>query len=133
VIQALQWELARYELAAFEWKTNQPLLPNKPCGIPRADDRRVLNGIFWSLRSGSPSAESCAFTSRRPPKKPAGGACTGRSRGGATTKLQLRVIGNGLPTGADVIADRRCDADWIRDLIADQNCKPHIPPMAQVL
>jgi hypothetical protein len=22
--------------------------PNKPRGIPRVDDRRVLNGIFWS-------------------------------------------------------------------------------------
>lgn len=32
----------------------QPLLPNKPRGIPRVDDRRVLNGIFWVLRSGGP-------------------------------------------------------------------------------
>jgi transposase len=24
-----------------------PLLPNKPRGVPRVDDRRVLNGIFW--------------------------------------------------------------------------------------
>jgi transposase len=23
-----------------------PLLPNKPRGVPRVDDRRVLNGIF---------------------------------------------------------------------------------------
>jgi len=30
------------------------LLPNKPRGIPRVDDRRVLNGIFWVLRSGAP-------------------------------------------------------------------------------
>jgi transposase len=29
-------------------------LPNKPRGIPRVDDRRVLNGIFWVLRSGAP-------------------------------------------------------------------------------
>lgn len=26
-------------------------LPNKPRGVPRVDDRRVLNGIFWVLRS----------------------------------------------------------------------------------
>ena len=26
----------------------------KPRGVPRVDDRRVLNGIFWVLRSGSP-------------------------------------------------------------------------------
>lgn len=28
-------------------------LPNKPRGIPRVDDRRILNGIFWVLRSGA--------------------------------------------------------------------------------
>jgi transposase len=42
----------RNDLTAFEWKTIQPLLPNKPRGVPRVDDRRVLNGIFFILRSG---------------------------------------------------------------------------------
>jgi transposase len=28
----------------------KPLLPNKPRGVPRVNDRRVLNGIFWILR-----------------------------------------------------------------------------------
>ena len=31
-----------------------PLLPNKPRGVPRKDDRRFLNGIFYILRTGSP-------------------------------------------------------------------------------
>ena len=44
----------RYDLTEFEWRTIQPLLPNKPRGVPRVDDRRVLNGIFHHLRSGSP-------------------------------------------------------------------------------
>ena len=44
----------RYDLTEFEWKTIQPLLPNKPRGVPRVDDRRILNGIFHHLRSGSP-------------------------------------------------------------------------------
>src|SRR6476620_10109358 len=30
------------------------MLPTKPRGVPRVDDRRVLNGIFWVLRSGAP-------------------------------------------------------------------------------
>ena len=30
------------------------MLPNKPRGVARVDDRRVLNGIFWVLRSGAP-------------------------------------------------------------------------------
>jgi transposase len=46
--------MRRYELTEFEWSVIQPLLPNKPRGVPRTDDRRVLNGIFWVLRSGSP-------------------------------------------------------------------------------
>ena len=35
----------------------EPLLPNKPRGVPRVDDRRVLNGIYWRLRTGSPWAD----------------------------------------------------------------------------
>ncbi len=46
--------MARYELTDFEWKAIEPHLPNKPRGVPRVDDRRVLNGIFWVLRSGAP-------------------------------------------------------------------------------
>ena len=30
------------------------MLPNKLRGVPRVDDRRVLNGIMWVLRSGAP-------------------------------------------------------------------------------
>src|SRR5262245_47628263 len=44
----------RYELSDREWSVIKPMLPNKPRGIPRVDDRRVLNGIFWALRSGAP-------------------------------------------------------------------------------
>jgi transposase len=44
----------RYELSDGEWATIRPMLPNKARGVPRVDDRRVLNGIFWVLRSGAP-------------------------------------------------------------------------------
>jgi transposase len=30
------------------------MLPNKPRGVPRVNDRRVLNGIFWVVRSEAP-------------------------------------------------------------------------------
>ncbi len=44
----------RYELTNYEWTAIKSFLPNKPRGVPRVDDRRVLNGIFWVLRSGAP-------------------------------------------------------------------------------
>ena len=44
----------RYELSDNEWRAIQVMLPNKPRGVARVDDRRVLNGIFWVLRSGAP-------------------------------------------------------------------------------
>jgi transposase len=46
----------RYDLTEFKWKTIEPLLPNKLRGVPAVDDRRVLNGIFFILRSGMPWA-----------------------------------------------------------------------------
>ena len=43
-----------YELTDREWSAVKQVLPNKPRGVPRVDDRRVLNGIFFILRSGTP-------------------------------------------------------------------------------
>jgi len=56
VIQAPKPEprIMRYELSDYEWTAIKPMLPNKPRGVRRANDRRVLNGIFWVLRSGAP-------------------------------------------------------------------------------
>ena len=74
MIQASKLELPimRYELTNDEWAAIKPRLPNKPRGIPRVNDRRVLNGICWVLRSGAPwrdlphefgpyPSSSCAF------------------------------------------------------------------------
>ena len=46
--------MARYDLSEAEWRLIEPLLPDKPRGVPRVDDRRVINGIFYVLRTGSP-------------------------------------------------------------------------------
>lgn len=45
--------MSRYDLTDFEWRAIQPHLPTKVRGVPRVDDRRVLKGIFWVLRSGA--------------------------------------------------------------------------------
>jgi transposase len=46
--------IMRYELSDYEWSVIKPILPNKPRGIPRVDDRHILNCIFWVLRPGAP-------------------------------------------------------------------------------
>ncbi len=38
----------RYELSEYDWSGVKPMLPNKSRGVPRVNDRRVLNGILWS-------------------------------------------------------------------------------------
>src|SRR5262245_5801124 len=56
VIQAskARARIMRYALTDYEWTAIKPMPPNKPRGVPRVNDRRVLNGIFWVLRSGAP-------------------------------------------------------------------------------
>ena len=39
-------------LSDGQWLRLQPLLPNKPRGVPRVDDRRVISGIVHVLQSG---------------------------------------------------------------------------------
>jgi transposase len=43
-----------YKLTDYKWAAVELFLPNKPRGVQRVNDRRVLNGIFWVLRSGAP-------------------------------------------------------------------------------
>ena len=42
----------RFELTDDEWLVIEPLLPNKPRGVPRVDDRRVVSGIVYVIRNG---------------------------------------------------------------------------------
>lgn len=35
-----------------QWARLAPLLPNKPRGVARVDDRRVISGIIHVLKSG---------------------------------------------------------------------------------
>jgi hypothetical protein len=49
--------MGRFDLTDFEWSVIEPLLPTNSRGVERVDDRRVLNGIFWRLRTGAPWAD----------------------------------------------------------------------------
>ena len=44
----------RFDLSDEEWGAIEPLLPLAKHGPARVDDRRVLNGIFYILRTGAP-------------------------------------------------------------------------------
>ena len=56
--------MGRYDLTYFEWKVIEPLLPNKPRGVARVDDRRVLNGIFQdAARRRAMARSACALRS----------------------------------------------------------------------
>jgi transposase len=47
------WGQASSDLTDEEWHTVQPLVPpRKTRGRPRADDRQVLNAIFFVLHTG---------------------------------------------------------------------------------
>lgn len=60
----------RYELTNGEWSIIKPLLPNKPRGVPRVDDRRVLmafSGAFLDYtasRTGAASGAACTMRKR---------------------------------------------------------------------
>lgn len=46
--------MGRYDLSDEEARIVEPLLPARGRGKHRGDDRRVVNGIFYVLRTGAP-------------------------------------------------------------------------------
>jgi transposase len=44
----------RYDLTDFEWSVIEPVLPMDRRGPKPRENRRILNGIFWVLRTGAP-------------------------------------------------------------------------------
>lgn len=46
--------MARFDLSDDEWAIIKPRLPPQGRGLGRKDDRQVLNGTFYVLRTGAP-------------------------------------------------------------------------------
>ncbi len=44
----------RFDLSDEEWAVIEPLLPSGGRGPKRKDDRPILNGIFYIIRTGAP-------------------------------------------------------------------------------
>jgi transposase len=114
VIQASKlWELAMYGhgLTDFEWRVIEPLLPNKPRGVPRVDDRRLLNGIFWVLRTDSlwrvlPTAVRPAYDLLQPLRAVVQGRCLGSGADGRDRGLRRRRANDRHDDGAGSSACR---------------------------
>ena len=49
--------MARSDMSDLEWEFIKAVLPNNTRGKKRVDDRRVLDGIFYVLRTGIPWAD----------------------------------------------------------------------------
>ncbi len=84
----------RYELTHHEWTALKPMLPNKPRGVPRVNDRRVLNGIFWVLRAlGCLGAIYRVPLALTPPATIASSVGAGRASGaGSKTRSPLPTM-----------------------------------------
>lgn len=76
--------LASPDLTDFEWAVIAPLLP-KVRGIARVDDRRILSGILWRLRTGEAWAKI-------PPHFGPPTTCHGRFRRWRDTGVWGRIL-----------------------------------------
>ena len=76
--------MARFDLSDQEWAIIAPLLPNKPRGVPRQDDRRVLRGELGGDRTAERVAEvgePFGADAERVVREAQGGACVEGGRG----------------------------------------------------
>lgn len=134
----------RYELTESEWSVIQPSLPNKPRGVPRVGDRRVLNGILWRFRTGSPWAEiherygpptTCynRFVRWRKAgvwdRLAQGRPITLRLTGGQVhDSLEAEALIENIGEGDILLADKGYDSNAIRALAAEKKAWANIPP-----
>jgi hypothetical protein len=51
--QAGEDEAERFELTDLEWAVIQPVLARSKQGARRVDERKVMNGVLWRLRTGA--------------------------------------------------------------------------------
>jgi transposase len=49
-----EYIMGRFDLSDDEWGIIEPHFPKAGRGPARQDDRRILNGIFYILRTGAP-------------------------------------------------------------------------------
>jgi len=60
------FQSCRYDLTDHEWAAIKPMLPSKPRGVARVNDRRVLNGTRVGLGAERALATELPTMSRSP-------------------------------------------------------------------
>ena len=136
----------RYELSDHERSVIRMMLPTKSRGKPRVDDRRILNGIFWVLRSGAPWRD---LPDNYGPRTTCYNRFVRWRRGGVWESIlaALTAAPNAAVQMIDtsmvrvhqhaaciavprtmLLADRDYDAGWIRALVNEQGAWANIPP-----
>ena len=65
-VSKLGARIMRYELTDHEWAAIKSMLPNKPRGVPRANDRRVLNGTSFGSCDLEHHGVICPTAAARP-------------------------------------------------------------------
>jgi transposase len=81
----------RDELTDDEWTAISPMVPNKPRGVSTRERRRVLNGIFWVLRSQHHGAR-CPMTSVRTPRATTALLWRRTAASGAVTRRPISTL-----------------------------------------
>ena len=87
--------MARFDLTDFEWSVIAPLLPNKPRGVARVDDRRVLKWYFLAAAhrctlGRHPAALRAAYDVRESLQPVAQSRGVGSHSGGSLKGLRWR-------------------------------------------
>ncbi len=94
--------IRRYELSDAEWESLSRYLPSAVTGgRPRTDDRRVMNGIVWKIRSGAPWRDV-------PARYGSWKSISTRFRRWALDGTFTRML-----AGAQADADAAGDIDWL--------------------
>ena len=94
--------IRRYELTDTEWDSLSRYLPSTVTGgRPREDDRQVLNGVVWKIRSGAPWRDV-------PARYGSGKSIYTRFRRWALDGTFARML-----AAAQTEADTAADIDWL--------------------
>jgi transposase len=129
--------MARYDLSEVEWRIVEPLLPPVGKGKRREDDRRIVNGVFHVLRTGSPWRD---LPERYGPRTTVYSRFNRRAKKGVWLRMfealaersaHAELLASLSITSA-VVADRGYDSRAIIDPVAARGGEAHIPTRSRV-